>query len=413
MIFIPYPDEMERIHQIQRYQGTDYALIRLTFTMIDKNNLDAGGLLRDLLLQEGIVDYARLAHGGENGIDRRALLLLEEGAQTVRLRFYRVANRRGDRRFSIETIGKKARQGLVSEGDLLYFTVAERAGEKQILLFNLTHHFPSEEQLRQQLGEDRTLRCLRELLPQLRRIRAGGYYDNSKGPGKIAPKDVGDTLEGLLGIQTNNKTQADYKGEIEIKAKKGRTMDTLFTLRPEFEGTPIASYETEDEKRVSAFARYYGYNSDKHPGCRSLYITVGSELAPQNGRGFYLKVNEEAHRVELRRREGAAQDVMTAYWSFDVLQQELYQKHPATIWVTASSRMRGEMGQFRYEKFEFSRAPRFATFLSLIKEGGVVYDWRGYTTPSGKYSGKNQGNAWRIRSRRRGELFGRMETLKL
>ena len=79
MIFIPYPDEMERIHQIQRYQGTDYALIRLTFTMIDKNNLDAGGLLRDLLLQEGIVDYARLAHGGENGIDRRALLLLEEG----------------------------------------------------------------------------------------------------------------------------------------------------------------------------------------------------------------------------------------------------------------------------------------------------------------------------------------------
>ena len=86
--------------------------------------------------------------------------------------------------------------------------------------------------------------------------------------------------------------------------------------------------------------------------------------------------------MELRRREGAAQDVMTAYWSFDVLQQELYQKHPATIWVTASSRMRGEMGQFRYEKFEFSRAPRFATFLSLIKEGGVVYDWRGYTTPS-------------------------------
>ena len=153
--------------------------------------------------------------------------------------------------FRSRRLGKKARLGLVSEGDLLYFTVAERAGEKQILLFNLTHHFPSEEQLRQQLGEDRTLRCLRKLLPQLRRIRAGGYYDNSKGPGKIAPKDVGDTLEGLLGNQTNNKTQADYKGEIEIKAKKGRTMDTLFTLRPEFEGTPIASYEPEDEKRVS------------------------------------------------------------------------------------------------------------------------------------------------------------------
>ena len=228
MIFIPYPDEMERIHQIQRYQGTDYALIRLTFTMIDKNNLDAGGLLRDLLLQEGIVDYARLAHGGENGIDRRALLLLEEGEQTVRLRFYRVANRRGDRRFSIETIGKKARLGLVSEGDLLYFTVAERAGEKQILLFNLTHHFPSEEQLRQQLGEDRTLRCLRKLLPQLRRIRAGGYYDNSKGPGKIAPKDVGDTLEGLLGIRPTTRRRQIIKGKLRSRQKRdGRWIPSL------------------------------------------------------------------------------------------------------------------------------------------------------------------------------------------
>ena len=415
MIFIPYPDELERIHLIQKHLGTDYALLRLTFTMLDKNNLDAGGLLRDLLQQADLVDYDTLGHGGENGICHSALLLLPEETQTVRLRFYRVANRRGDRRFSIETLGRKARQGILSEGDLLYFTVAERGGEKRILILNLTHGFPPEERLQSELGEDEILRYLEELLPRLRQICRDGYHDNSKGPGRISPKDVGDTLEALLGIRTNNKAQADYREKIEFKAKKGRTMDTLFTLRPQFEGTPIAAYEPVDAYRVSAFARYYGYDSDAHPGFKSLYITAGAQTAPQNRQGFYLQVNEEARRVELRHQEHPTdkEGQVVAFWPFEALREELYQKHPATIWVTASSRVRGGMGQFRYEKFEFSRAPRFATFLTLIKEGGIVYDWRGYTTPEGKYSGKNHGNAWRLRSRRRGELFGSIQTLNV
>ncbi len=414
MIFIPYPDELERIHLIQRYLGTDYALLRLTFTMIDKNNLDAGSLLRDLLQQAGLVDYTALGHGGERGIHQNALLLLPDETQSIGLRFYRVANKRGDRRFSIEALGRRAKQGLLSEGDLLYFTVAEQGGEKRIFILNLTHGFPSEGRLRRELGEDETLCYLEKLLPRLRQIRESGYHDNSKGPGKISPKDVGDTLEALLGIRTNNRAQADYREKIEFKAKKGRTMDTLFTLRPQFEGTPIAAYEPNDTYRVSAFARYYGYDSDAHPGFKSLYITAGAQPAPQNRQGFYLQVNEEARRVELCRRNGAEREgQVAAFWSFDALREELYQKHPATIWVTASSRMQGETGQFLYERFEFSRAPRFATFLSLIKEGGIVYDWRGYTTSEGKYSGKNHGNAWRLRTRRRGELFGMLEQLKI
>ena len=32
------------------------------------------------------------------------------------------------------------------------------------------------------------------------------------------------------------------------------------------------------------------------------------------------------------------------------------------------------------------------TFLSLIKSGIITYDWRGYTSKTGKYSGKNHGN---------------------
>lgn len=90
---------------------------------------------------------------------------------------------------------------------------------------------------------------------------------------------------------------------IELKSKTSKTLDTLFTLRPRFEGTPVAEFESNDRSRVSAFARLYGYESDKHPGMNSLYITIGSEMSPQNNQGFYLEVNESDRTVEIRRQE--------------------------------------------------------------------------------------------------------------
>ena len=45
------------------------------------------------------------------------------------------------------------------------------------------------------------------------------------------------------------------------------------------------------------------------------------------------------------------------------------------------------------------------TFLSLIKSGIITYDWRGYTSKTGKYSGKNHGNAWRIKPNAKAELL--------
>ncbi|MEG0721652.1 MAG: MvaI/BcnI family restriction endonuclease, partial [Lachnospiraceae bacterium] len=178
--------------------------------------------------------------------------------------------------------------------------------------------------------------------------------------------------------------------------------------------TSIEQHEPVDRSRVSAFARYYGYISEKHPNSKSLYITIGSEGAPQNNQGFFLEVNEEDNKVELwginpisRKKE------MTAFWSFEKLKEELYKKHPATLWVKAESRTIGNMVQFKYTEMELSRTPQFMTFLALIKSGGITYDWRGYTSMIGKYTGKNHGNAWRIRPQYKTALFGEMETLRL
>lgn len=415
MIFIPYPDEAKIISNIHKFRNDEYALLRLTYTMIDKNNLDANGIFRELLLSAGIVDYDELDNGGKNGITTNALFIQNNKTESVRLKFYKVQNNRGDRRFSFETIKRRARERELNEGDLLYISTVQKSdGTFQIYIINLTHNVPSEQDIINAIGTDKISQTFTQIKPKLKEILNGGFYDNSKGLGDIAPKDVGDTLEMLLGIKTNNRNDADYEGVIEVKSKGGsRTLDTLFTLRPHFEGTAIAEYEKNDRQRVSAFARLYGYDSDKHPGYSSLYITIGSSDAPQNNQGFFLDVDEENARVNLKKTDTTTnRSETTAFWLFDELKEQLYQKHPSTLWVKAEHRTVNGMVQFKYNEIEFSRAPQFTTFLSLIKAGKVTYDWRGYTSKSGKYTGKNHGNAWRIKPNSKTDLFGEIEKIE-
>ncbi len=416
MIFTPYSDETNVINMIHKYRNEDYALIRMTYTMIGKNNLDANGILRDLLFDNGLVDYEQLEHGGKYGVTYDALFVQHGKTDVIKLKFYRVSNNRGDRRFSIETIKRKMESGEINEGDLLYISIFKQTdGTPVIYIINLTHNIPTENDLLNAIGMDAITDLFYRIKPRLYEIIHGGFFDNSKGYGPIAPKDVGDTLESLLGINTNNRVDADYNGLIEVKSKGGsNTLDTLFTLRPQFEGTRVAEYEPSDRNRVSAFARIYGYESDKHPGANSLYITIGSMDAPQNNQGFYLHVNDEERTVNLVwRNPNTGKLEVAAYWHFDDLRQQLYAKHPSTLWVKAESREIDGMVQFKYNEIEFSRAPQFTTFLSLIKSGIITYDWRGYTTKEGRYIGKNHGNAWRIKPYAKSDLFGEIEVVEL
>jgi len=171
-------------------------------------------------------------------------------------------------------------------------------------------------------------------------------------------------------------------------------------------------FESNDRNRVSAFARLYGYESDKHPGMNSLYITIGSEMSPQNNQNFYLDLNESDRTVEIRRHENDTSQ-RVAYWYFEDLEKELHLKHPATLWVKAESKMNGDIAEFKYTEAELTRSPQFMTFISLIKLGVVTYDWRGYTSKEGKYEGKNHGNAWRVKNKHRNQLFGSSEVIEL
>ena len=194
MIFTPYSDESNVINMIRRFRNEDYALIRMTYTMIDKNNLDANGILRDLLYSWGLVDYEQLDHGGRYGISYNALFVQNGKTEMIKLKFYRVSNARGDRRFSIETIKRRMEYGKINEGDLLYISIFRQTnGEPLIYIINLTHNTPSEEELVNAIGIDAISDLFYQIKPRLYEIVHGGFFDNSKGYGPIAPKDVGDT----------------------------------------------------------------------------------------------------------------------------------------------------------------------------------------------------------------------------
>lgn len=413
MIFEPYEDELQIINQVHKHNENDYVLIRLTPTMIEKNNIDANGLFRDLLKKYGFVDYEDLANGGRSGQMHTAKFISRDREEDIEMNFYKVSNKRSDRRFSIYGIKKLFRDRVVHIGDLMYITVVTDGPFRQIVILNTTKNTPTEGILLSIFGVGAVTDSASRLIPAVIDIARAGFHPNSKGAGKISPKDVGDTLEYLLGIKTNNSQSADFEGKIEIKAKMGRTLDTLFTLRPQFEGTMTEKIEPIDRSRVSAFTRLYGYDSTAHSGYKSLYVTIGTKIASQNTVGFFLEVNEEDRVVELRRWIDTKRHETTAYWTFDSLREELHKKHPATLWVKAEQRFHMGTVEFRYYKAELSREPQFLTFLTLIENGGITYDWRGYTTPSGKYQGKNHGNAWRIKRRYRELLFGSIEEIDL
>lgn len=404
MQFIPYDDELEIINSIHKYNSNDYTIIRLTQTMLNKSIIDANGFLRTLLLDNDVLDFENLT----GKVYLKANLILDDQKHEVKVSFYK-ANKRGDERFWIYGLGNFVRSSQINVNDLIYITVNN---QKELTLFNVTHSIPQNSIVIELFGQDKIEGSLNRLIPQIKDIARQGYHSNSKGAGKIAPKDAGDTLESLLGIKTNNSQEADFEGIIELKSKSAKTLDTLFTLRPDFEGTPVAEFELNDRSRVSAFARLYGYDSDKHKGYKSLYITIGSEENPQNNQGFYLEVNDRDNVVELRKQENK-QSILAAFWTFKALEEELHKKHPATLWVKVKSKMEGGVGQFKYVEAELTRSPQFMTFLSLIKSGAITYDWRGYTTPSGKYAGKNHGNAWRIKNKQRNLLFGSSEIIQL
>lgn len=409
MLFEPYNDEYDRINLLKKFVSNNYSIIRLTKTMINKNNIDANYFLQTLLKDNKVVDYDKLQNGGNNGIKYSAIVYSKGKIFPTTIKFYKVKNKRGDPRFGLYSINKMYKENYIGVGDLLALVPSVKDKARIIYLFNVSFDLPDENKLFSLFGLNQSQQLFKQIFPKIKKIAQQGFHPNSKGKGEIDDKDAGDTLESLLNIETNNRESADINGLIELKTKKTSGLETLFTLRPSFEGTPVANIEPKDRNRVSAYTRLYGYNSSKHPNAKSLFVTIKSSC---NNQGLFLKVNESDELVEIRKRL-KNESILTAYWNFNTLEKHLKLKHPMTLWFDVKSKMVNNVGEFSYPSVQITQVPSFETFISLIKANLISYDWRGYTSISGNYTGRNHGNAWRIEKNSIPFLFGNSKTIDL
>lgn len=395
-IFLPNEGEKELIQSVQRYIRNSYSLVRLTFTMIDKSTIDASKQICKMLVENDVFDYETAVDGVK--YYQHATVLSDEGVESLKTSFYRPKakpEKKGDPRFWPWGLKK-----MVEEGTLIYITTFNG----KLIIIPLTSECCSNRSLESVFGPIQSgLGLVKELFDKLKEFSF--EWVKSCSPNKKSPKDVGDTLELLLGLSINNDGGADYKGAIELKAKRSssKTADTLFSQVPDWELSPI--------KSVREMMLKYGYPSTHkdRQGYQDLFVTVSNE---PNRQGLFLEVDHDLEQIVQYHIKDSKKEV-TAIWLFEKLQARLEEKHPKTAWIIADEILIDGEYHFNYNKLELTQNPIFSQFLSLIEQGIVRYDWRGGHEVDGK-GRVDKGHAFRLRSPKfRDELFGEREVISL
>lgn len=393
--FLPNKREKKQIEIIQKYYRKDFALIRMTETMLDKSIIDASFEIRSVLKDADIVNYSMLGKGPSYKLIKESYILESENLKEAKVSYYRPVTKNGDPRFWVYGLKK-----VVKENDLVYFTVFEN----NLLSIPLNENVDNfeetiEKYFSKEIKEDIEIanNIVDELIGKLSVIKEKGWIESVNLTGKVNPRDAGDTLEREVGIEANNLVSPDYMGEIEIKTKvsKTGTSDTLFSCVPNWD---ISEIKTSREMILK-----YGYPSrkEKYSGYLDLYVTVNNK---PNNQGLYLEnIDDEYLLAQNYFKEGV--NAETCKWEYSNLKSRLLSKHPKTVWIVAEHKKIDGINYFYYHKLEFTQNPIFSQFLLLISQGDLTFDWRGRVKPDGT-GYKDKGHAFRLKPKKRHFLFG-------
>jgi len=388
--FLPNSTEEALIQTVQKYCRNEFALIRMTETMLDKSIIDASDAIRIIMRESGIIDYSDISQGVK--VMKRAIILRDGEITEEDVSYYRPKTKSGDPRFWIYKLKQH-----VSVGMLVYFTTFNG----NLIAIPLIETEKFEYILEALFGQfDDGLHYVNALTELLQSIN--GQWVPSISPSTIKPRDVGETLEKALGLNINNLASADFKGEIEIKTKRtnSKTKDTLFSKVPDWTISPIGS--------ASNMIIKYGYlvsDGSKYDGYMSLFVTVSNIPNKQNL--FMADDADNAHILQLQ-----SPDEIVCRWKYDTLRDTLYSKHPKTVWISADEKRIDGSWHFAYniDEIELTERPIFAQFVSLIGQGIITYDWRGRVMPD-KTKYRDHGHCFRIVPSHRHRLFGTSERL--
>jgi len=382
--FAPTKLELEMVLQYKAIAKEDYALIRLTNTMLKKSIIDASEAIRYIVENKHVIDYEELVQGQKR--IGKALLFLTNDIIETPVSYYRPKTKLGDPRFWVYGLSKH-----VKESQLIYFTVLNRTlivipvsdNENQFSIFS--------KYIIDNSGEQEILRLLNEKLKIIKEVK----WIPSVSPFKDNPKDVGDSLEAFLGIKVNNLTTPDFMGKIEIKSKRfqANSLNSLFGKVPDWE---ISNY-----KSVLGIVERFGYIKTEKGSMKRLYNNIYSK---PNTQGLYMDPMDEKSQLWQKFNQNNVQENVCAWW-YSTIRKSLETKHPTTLWVDAEVDKIDNHFHFKYVGFELSSRPIFSEFLRLIRENIIIYDWKSRINLNGT-SVRNHGPGFRIIPKHKELLFG-------
>jgi hypothetical protein len=226
---------------------------------------------------------------------------------------------------------------------------------------------------------------------------------------------VGDTLESLFGIKTNNLPIANA-GPWELKAQRSNT-SSLITL---FHSEPLPR-KAKIVPRI--LLPLYGWQHEeagkKYPLTEMSFRSTTSGNRSTD-RGFKVNVDRPEERVELifesskveekhaewltsvDQRVGLGQVNPQPYWTFSALAKKVDAKIRNALYVLADCRKEKNEEYFYYREAWMSEHANLDRFLNEIEKGNVLVDFDART-------GHNHGTKFRVRQRAYPNLYKQSE----
>ncbi len=217
--------------------------------------------------------------------------------------------------------------------------------------------------------------ALAELTALFDDVRGRGWVESMRS----GSTGIGYTFETLIGIEENNKQEADYKG-IEIKCKHKKDSGGASGKINLFQKVPKWCEKLTTKKRI----RQIGSIADTGRfSCHSQVTTKANNLA------LKLSVDEVEQRIDLLKSLE-----LLAYWPYGVLANCLAQKHARAVFVKADVRQSDDKTYFRYDELIYCEQPSMRNFVTLVEERDLVFEFMMSEQENGSI--RNHGYPWRL-----------------
>ncbi len=352
-LFKPNQEESEIIELINNYNHNEFALIRMTETMIDKSIIDASEGLRKILFANKLIDFNGLIPGGAK--EYKKSIIVSNSPIETKASFYRPKTKNGDPRFWLYDLKKYAKIG-----DLIYLTISD----KTLIAIPIKSIEGIQDSIKDIFDDIEKNETVIKLKKELSILKSVGFIESVVTDSR-APKDVGLTLERFLKIKVNSLKTPDYLGKIELKSKReGLTKDSLFSKIPDKD---ISKYKTV-KSVITKFGKLDKLNRI------ALYNNI---ITKPNSHGLYLFPDNNKLILYQKYELDLIEDDVCA-WHYETLKNALETKHPTTLWVDAEEKVIDGRIHFLYRNFILTTKPVFSEFISLIERDLINFDWKGH-----------------------------------